>query len=53
MHTSGKCAYQQWLLGGGDKGMKLNVKQQCMESVVRDLHHPYIPSTTMLGDNNV
>ena len=24
---------------------------KCMESMVRDLRHPYIPSTTVLGDN--
>ena len=24
---------------------------ECMESMVRDLRHPYTPSTTVLGDN--
>ena len=25
---------------------------KCMESMVRDLRHPYIPSTTVLGDTH-
>ena len=24
---------------------------KCMESMARDMRHPYIPSTTVLGDN--
>ena len=24
---------------------------KCMESMERDMRHPYIPSTTVLGDN--
>ena len=24
---------------------------KCMESMARDMHHPYIPSTTVLGDS--
>ena len=28
----------------------MKVKMECMESMARDMRHPYIPSTTVLGD---
>ena len=37
-------------LGGGDK---IKVKMgffKCMDSMARDMRHPYIPSPTVLGD---
>ena len=38
---------------GGERcgfSLKLKVILKCMESTPRDLRHPYIPSTTVLGD---
>ena len=42
--------------GGERCGFSLKLKAilrffKCMESMARDMRHPYIPSTTVLGDN--
>ena len=40
---------------GGERcgsSLKLKLKMECMESMARDLRHPYIPGTTVLVHYN-